>query len=137
MSRFDERHALAAAAAVALLTGLLARPAQAQQGSAAGGESPSAASIRNMGAASAARGAAARDAAVSAALPRRARPVLRCWQEGRLIFEGSGHVAGAANAPGAPPAAAAIELRHAARGELALQVFDLKNALCLLEHGES
>ncbi|MFN0185133.1 MAG: hypothetical protein ACKVQR_15070 [Aquabacterium sp.] len=125
MSRFTERQALLLAMAAALAMGLLAASAQAQPQAADAG---SAASIRNMAAASAPRGAQPRDAAVSAAVPRRSRPVLRCWQEGRLVFEGSGQLPG-------PVANATLELRHAARGDIALQLFDLKSGLCLLDHG--
>lgn len=67
-----------------------------------------------------------KDAAVSTAVPRQRRPVLRCFQEGRLVFEGSG-VMPSTNGQ------AAIELRNA--GGTAIQVFDLKNGLCLLDYG--
>ena len=70
--------------------------------------------------------AAPKDASVSATVPRQRRPVLRCWQEGRLVFEGSGVLPSAQGQ-------AAIELRNAAG--TALQVFDLKNGLCLLDYG--
>jgi hypothetical protein len=72
------------------------------------------------------KAAAPKDAAVSTAVPRQRRPVLRCWQEGKLVFEGSGLTP-------VVQGQAAIELRHAAG--TALQVFDLKNGLCLLDHG--
>ena len=71
-------------------------------------------------------GAAPKDAAVSATVPRQRRPLLRCWQEGRLVFEGSGVLPSAQGQ-------AAIELRNATG--TALQVFDLKNGLCLLDYG--
>lgn len=95
-------------------------------------ESPSAKSIKNMqDAAAAAKGPAAapRDPSVSSSAPLAGRrPVLRCWQDGKLVFEGAGV------SPGAQ-AQAAIELRTAAGGGVALQVFDLKNGLCLLDYG--
>lgn len=70
--------------------------------------------------------AAPKDAAVSAATPRVRRPVLRCWQEGKLVFEGSGVTPSSQGQ-------AAIELRNS--NGTALQVFDLRNGLCLLDHG--
>jgi CCR4-NOT transcriptional regulation complex NOT5 subunit len=106
-------------------------------------ESPSAASIKSLQSRDAKEPAArdpkdqvaatktatapnAKDAAVTATLPRQRRPVLRCWQEGRLVFEGSGVLPSAQGQ-------AAIELRNASG--TALQVFDLKNGLCLLDYG--
>lgn len=104
-------------------------------------ESPSAASIKSLQSrdakdaapkdvkdvsAGTKQAAAPKDAAVSTTVPRQRRPVLRCWQEGRLVFEGSGVLP-------STQGQAAIELRNA--GGTALQVFDLKNGLCLLDHG--
>ncbi len=129
-----------AAALVALVAALAAAgPVLAQ-------DSPSATSIKNLqsrdpkdgtgkeskdvavstGAATKTAGAAPKDAAVSATVPRQRRPVLRCWQEGRLVFEGSGVLPSVQGQ-------AAIELRNASG--TALQVFDLKNGLCLLDYG--
>ncbi len=71
-------------------------------------------------------GAVPKDPAVSATVPRQRRPVLRCWQEGRLVFEGAGVTPSAQGQ-------AAIELRNATG--TALQVFDLKNGLCLVDYG--
>lgn len=92
-------------------------------------ESASATSIRNMVAADPAA-AKSRDAAVVSALPKpgRGRQTLRCWQEGKLVFES------ASVAPGVP-SAVAIELRSTTRAELAVQVFDLKQGLCVIEYG--
>ncbi len=109
-------------------------------------DSPSAASIKNLQAgreaakdtppapgkdvkdlASAPKtGAAPKDTAVTTAVPQRRRPVLRCWQEGRLVFEGAGVLPSSQGQ-------AAIELRGA--NGTALQVFDLRNGLCLLDYG--
>lgn len=69
-----------------------------------------------------------KDAAVSTLVPRPKRPVLRCWQEGRMVFEGSGLLP-------ASQGQAAIELRNASG--TSLQVFDLKNGLCMLDHGNN
>ena len=100
--------------------------AQAQAQAQVQAVTPSAASIRALQ--EKGKGAAApKDAAVSAIAPRTLkRPLMRCWQEGRLIYEGSGMTvaASAANAP--------IELRGSSA--VALQIFDLKSGLCLLDH---
>ena len=115
---------LGSMASMALIVGTAQAQAQAQaQGQAA---SPNAASIRALQ--EKGKGAAApKDAAVSAIAPRTfKRPLMRCRQEGRLIYEGSGMTV-AASAASTP-----IELRsHSA---VALQIFDLKSGLCLLDH---
>ena len=105
-------------AAMALIVGTAQAQGQAV--------SPSAASIRALQ--EKGRGAAApKDAAVSSIAPRTLkRPLMRCWQEGRLIYEGSGMTV-AASAASAP-----IELRSS--NAVALQIFDLKSGLCLLDH---
>jgi hypothetical protein len=131
------------ALAAALLAALAGSPAQADDGPA---PSPSAASIKNLQAARDARdareardardlrdsrdarpAAAPRDPAVSTSAPRARRPVLRCWQEGRLVFEGAGVAA-----PAALPAGA-VEMRAA--GGAPLLLLDLKSGLCLLDAG--
>lgn len=135
MSRLSERPAIVGL----VLSAALAGPVAAQPT-----ESPSAASIKTLqsrdakeagsrdlkdaAAAGKAGAAAPKDASVSTSVPRAKRPVLRCWQEGRLVFEGAGVL---------PPnqGAAAIELRSASG--TTLQVFDLKNGLCMLDHGNS
>lgn len=141
MSRPSNRVALVVGLALMLGAGWAAAQSATP---AAATDSPSTASIKNLqsrdakdaGArdpkdqtASTAKTAAApapKDAAVSATVPRQRRPVLRCWQEGRLVFEGAGVQPSAQGQ-------AAIELRNAAG--TALQVFDLKNGLCLLDYG--
>jgi hypothetical protein len=68
-----------------------------------------------------------RDAAVSASVPRAGkRPLMRCWQEGKLVFEGAGMTVASQQG------ASSIDLRNG--NALALQIFDLKNGLCLLDH---
>lgn len=114
-------------AAVQALLALMAMTVGTAQAQAQGqAVTPSAASIRALQ--EKGKGAAApKDAAVSAIAPRTLkRPLMRCWQEGRLIYEGSGMTvaASAANAP--------IELRGSSA--VALQIFDLKSGLCLLDH---
>ena len=113
---------LGSMASMALIVGTAQAQAQGQ-GQAA---SPNAASIRALQ--EKGKGAAApKDAAVSAIAPRTfKRPLMRCWQEGRLIYEGSGMTV-AASAASAP-----IELRS--NSAVALQIFDLKSGLCLLDH---
>jgi hypothetical protein len=101
-------------------------------------DSPSANSIKAMGAP--AQGAAAKDtkpapnpkdAAAQATTASRGsggrKPVMRCWQEGKLLFEGTGMTPAAIGQ-------ATIELRNGSG--VALQVFDLKNALCLLDYSD-
>lgn len=126
MSRSSEV-ALAAALSLLVCAGALA-PAQAQQQ-----PSPTAASIRALqekGKDAGEKGKAApgtRDAAVSTLAPRtNKRPLLRCWQEGKLIYEGGGLTvpASAASAP--------IELRNGTA--VGVQIFDLKSGMCLLDH---
>lgn len=58
----------------------------------------------------------------------RGRPILRCWQEGKLVFEGSGMTP-------ANQSSVSVELRSAARGGVAVQMFDLKSGLCMLDYG--
>lgn len=58
--------------------------------------------------------------------PERRRSTIRCWQEGRLIYEGGGL---SPITRGVSP----IEIRSADPGDSVLQVFDLKNGLCLVE----
>lgn len=103
-------------------------PALAQQQ-----PSPTAASIRALqekGKDAGDKGKSApgtRDAAVSTLAPRtNKRPLLRCWQEGKLIYEGGGLTvpASAASAP--------IELRNGTA--VGVQIFDLKSGMCLLDH---
>ena len=54
-----------------------------------------------------------------------ARSVLRCWQEGRLVFEGNGI--------GSEPAATgAARIFKSADGR-SVQLLDLRQALCILE----
>jgi hypothetical protein len=133
---------LLAAAGLASSLAVAASQALAQ---AAAPDSPSAASIKSLQSRDAkeaagrdardardtttgtkANAAAPKDAAVSTTVPRQRRPVLRCWQEGRLVYEGAGVVPSSQGV-------AAIELRNASG--TAVQVFDLKNGLCLLDHG--
>lgn len=100
-------------------------------------DSPSANSIKNMGAAAAAQAKDAKpapnpkDAAAQATTAARGgsgrKPVMRCWQEGKLLFEGAGMTPAAIGQ-------ATIELRNGTG--VALQVFDLKNALCLLDYSD-
>jgi hypothetical protein len=123
--------ALRLAAATLIVFGAGAGAAMAQ-------DSPSANSIKAMGAAAA--GAAAKDAkpapnpkdaAAQATTAARSgggrKPVMRCWQEGKLLFEGAGMTPAAIGQ-------ASIELRNG--GGIALQVFDLKNGLCLLDYSD-
>lgn len=114
-----------------LMAALVGEPARADDGPT---PSPSAASIKNLQAAREARdgrdprpAAAPKDPAVSTSAPRARRPVLRCWQEGRLVFEGAGVAA-----PAALPAGA-VEMRGA--GGSPLLLLDLKSGLCLLDAG--
>lgn len=94
-------------------------------------DSPSAASIKNMAAAPApGPKTAPKDPSVSSSVPQagRGRPILRCWQEGKLVFEGSGMTP-------ANQSSVSVELRSAARGGVAVQMFDLKSGLCMLDYG--
>jgi hypothetical protein len=99
-------------------------------------DSPSANSIKAMGAATAkdpkaTPSASPKDAAAQATTASRGgggrKPVMRCWQEGKLLFEGAGMTPAAIGQ-------ATIELRNGSG--VALQVFDLKNALCLLDYSD-
>jgi hypothetical protein len=68
-----------------------------------------------------------KDASVSSSVPRVGkRPLLRCWQEGKLVYEGAGMQVAAQQGT------ASIDLRNG--GALAVQIFDLKNGMCLLDH---
>lgn len=99
-------------------------------------DSPSANSIKAMGTAMAKESKAGpapnvKDATAQATTAARSgggrKPVMRCWQEGKLLFEGAGMTPAGVGQP-------TIELRNGAG--VALQVFDLKNALCLLDYGD-
>lgn len=113
----------AAGAVVALATG-----------AAAAQESPTAASIKalqdkgkEVSDNGKAKPAAPKDAAVSSSVPRSGkRPLLRCWQEGKLLYEGAG--LSVASQQGT----ASIDLRNG--NNMGVQIFDLKNGLCLLDH---
>lgn len=127
MSRSSNRPQWLAAAIGACGVLLLNSGAQAQQ------QSPTAASIRALQDQSADAGKSKtsapqpKDAAVSATVPRVGkRPILRCWQEGKLVYEGTGMTM-PPTSPGSP-----IEMRSG--NALALQIFDLKSGLCLLDH---
>lgn len=117
MSRSNDRLGpLAAVCALLLIVG----SAQAQQ------QGSNTASIRALQDNKAKPGAP-KDASVSSSVPRSTkRPLMRCWQEGKLVYEGGGMTvpASAASAP--------IELRSG--NALALQIFDLKSGMCLLDH---
>jgi hypothetical protein len=115
--------------ALAALVSCLSLAVQAQ-------DSPSANSIKAMGAAAAKDPKAGmapnvKDATAQATTASRSgggrKPVMRCWQEGKLLFEGAGMTPAGVGQP-------TIELRNG--GGVALQVFDLKNALCLLDYGD-
>lgn len=124
MSRSSKHAAwLAAACAVAALG---SAPVLAQ-------DSPTAASIKALqgkdgGDAGKGKGVVApKDAAVSSAVPRVGkRPLLRCWQEGKLVYEGTGM------SVASQQGTASIDLRNG--NNMAVQIFDLKNGLCLLDH---
>jgi hypothetical protein len=131
MSRLSEFRCPAIAVALVGALSFVSSPALAQ-------DSPSASSIKNMGAPSATKdsgaakpAASAKDAAAQATTASRGgggggrKPVMRCWQEGKLLFEGAGMTPAAMGQ-------ASIELRNGSG--VALQVFDLKNALCLLDY---
>jgi hypothetical protein len=125
--RLPRQRLVIAAAALVLMTlmALMAANAQAQQ-------SPTAASIRalqDQGKEGDKAKPAPKDAAVSSSVPRSSgkRPLMRCWQEGKLVYEGAGMTTGPGSAAGAP-----IELRNG--NAVALQIFDLKSGLCLLDH---
>ncbi|MBV8211510.1 MAG: hypothetical protein JO133_15750 [Burkholderiaceae bacterium] len=55
-----------------------------------------------------------------------ARSLFRCWQEGRLIFEGRGYTA-------LPPSQVAAELKSAESGSGRVQVLDMYQGICVLE----
>jgi hypothetical protein len=126
MSRSSDRRPLRQPLVVAMaVLALLATSVQAQQ-------SPTAASIRALqeqGKEGDKAKPAPKDAAVSASVPRSSgkRPLMRCWQEGKLVYEGAGMTTTSSSAAGAP-----IELRSG--NSVALQIFDLKSGLCLLDH---
>jgi hypothetical protein len=136
MSRLSEARRPARAIATAIAAAMLAMAGTVVSAQ----ESQSASSIKNMGAAAATKdsGAAkpaanAKDAAAQATTASRGgsaggrKPVMRCWQEGKLLFEGAGMTPAAIGQ-------ATIELRNGSG--VALQVFDLKNALCLLDYSD-
>ncbi len=126
MSRFNESRRIGLCLLPFFLIGTVIGT---MTGTAQAGESVSAASIRSMAVAEPVA-AKLRDPAVVSALPKpgRGRQTLRCWQEGKLVFESSSVLPGT-------PAAVAIELRSPARGDVAVQVFDLKQGLCVIEYG--
>jgi hypothetical protein len=83
-----------------------------------------------------AAGDKARTADVSKAAeptPKPAKPVrnqIRCWQEGRLVFDASGY------APvQKPQIVAELKSQGLSTQQATLQVLDLKNGLCILEYG--
>jgi hypothetical protein len=53
-------------------------------------------------------------------------PTLRCWQQGRLIYEGTGMAA-------LPRTPSSIDLRGTSSNDTVLQVLDLRAGLCLIE----
>jgi len=55
-----------------------------------------------------------------------ARSLFRCWQEGRLIFEGKGYAA-------LPPSQIAAELKSGESGSGRVQVLDMYQGICVLE----
>lgn len=57
-----------------------------------------------------------------------ARSVLRCWQEGRLVFEGSG-------IGGEPGATGAARTFKGTNGKT-VQLLDLRQGLCILERND-
>ncbi len=74
-----------------------------------------------------AKPASPKDAAVSSSVPRAGkRPLLRCWQEGKLVYEGTGM------SVASQQGTASIDLRNGSA--MAVQIFDLKNGMCLLDH---
>jgi hypothetical protein len=71
--------------------------------------------------------ASPKDASVSSSVPRVGkRPLLRCWQEGKLVYEGAGM------SVASQQGTASIDLRNGSA--MAVQIFDLKNGMCLLDH---
>lgn len=58
------------------------------------------------------------------------RPTLRCFQEGRLVYEGSGLVP-------VSRSSSSFDFRLAGSSGVAVQVLDLRNALCLVETGHA
>jgi len=54
------------------------------------------------------------------------RSLFRCWQDGRLIFEGRGYAA-------LPPSQIAAELKSSESGSGRVQLLDLYQGVCVLE----
>jgi hypothetical protein len=127
MSRSSKRAACLVTGCAVLSLALSATPAMAQ-------DSPTAASIKALQDkgkdgqdGGKAKPIVAKDASVSSSLPRAGkRPLLRCWQEGKLVYEGAGMQVAAQQGT------ASIDLRNG--NALAVQIFDLKNGMCLLDH---
>ncbi len=125
MSRSSKRAAALAAVGTVMSLALSAMSAAAQ-------DSPTAASIKALQNKDGQDGGKskpvmAKDASVSSSLPRVGkRPLLRCWQEGKLVYEGAGMQVAAQQGT------ASIDMRNG--NALAVQIFDLKNGMCLLDH---
>ncbi len=71
------------------------------------------------------------DASVlSARKGERREPTLRCFQEGRLVYEGSGLTPAARSTT-------PLDFRSTRSRQIAVQVLDLKSGLCLIENPDA
>ena len=124
MSRFSDRGPSSAGGAIgvvvviALMAGAAARAAVEPESSPA--DAPALSRVDGP----TVRPGRADASVVTARKGERRLPGVRCWQDGRLVYEGPGLVPAARGA-------AAVEFRAA--GGPVVQVFDLRSGLCLAE----